>query len=119
MQVYVREDLKRLIKEGYYVKSDYRWCYLDKKNNVYVEMSDEEVKKLRSYFSTKETNEQEEDLLAQLEEGDITTEEYNEILGKMHITNFVQGRQDYKAETGNWPLKVPIYEVNGLKIANE
>lgn len=112
LQVYVREDIKRLIAEGYYVKEDYQWCYLDKENNVYVEMSEEEVKKLRSYFHTKDSDEHEENLFAQLEEGDITVEEYNTAIGDLHKVNFLQGKQDYKAETGHWPMKVPVFVRN-------
>lgn len=115
LQVYVRAELKQLIADGYYVKTDYRWCYLDKKKNEYVLMSDKEVKKLRDYFKTKATNELEENLIASYEEGEMTRAELDAALGDLHLNNIIQGKIDYKNETGVWPMKVPIFEVNGVK----
>lgn len=109
LQVYVREELKRLVEQGYYDKMDYRWCYLDKKNNTYVEMTKEEVNHLRGYLHTKDTDKQIEDLYAMNQEGEITKSEYNEAVGTLHRSDFVRGCNLYKDETGNWPIKVPVY----------
>ena len=108
--MYIRDELKDLVKSGYYQRMDYQWCYLDKDENKYVLMSEEEVKRLRSYFRTKESDEAEENILSAQKWGSINALETNEALINLRKDVFMKGRKDFQNETGYWPIKVPVYE---------
>lgn len=112
LTVYTRDELKDLVKAGYYQKEDYRWCYLDKKKNCYVLMTKEEIKRLRFFFHTREIDEIEENVWAKQEEGELSIDEANQVVSELRKGIFIQGRQHYKEETGNWPIKVPVYRRN-------
>lgn len=112
LTVYVRDELKELVESGYYVREDYRWCYLDKEKNQYVLMDEKEIERLRSYFHTRESDEQEENIWSCQEQGGITLEEAEKAVGELRRGNFIQGRQHYKEMTGRWPIKVPVYSRN-------
>lgn len=109
LTVYVRDELKALVDEGYYVRDDYRWCYLDKAKNEYVLMSDEEVSILRGYFNLDDTREQEENILSAEEQGSIKHEDAATAITVLRKANFIKGRQLFQQETGFWPIKVPVY----------
>lgn len=110
LKVYVRDNLRELLEQGYYVKTDYRWCYLDKKQNKYLLMTDDDIKVLRSYFHTKEQDEAEENIWTKVEEGEIKLKEAEVAVGKLRINGFIQGRMDFSQDKGYWPMKVPVYE---------
>lgn len=114
LTVYVRDELKSLVKAGYYKRDDYKWCYLDKKKNQYILMSENEIKQLRSYFHTRQAEEEEENILSCQEQGGMTQEEADKAVAELRKSNFIQGRQYYQEVTGRWPIKVPVYERNGL-----
>lgn len=114
LKIYVRAELKKLVISGYYLKSDYAWCYLDKQNNRYILMSPEEVKELRSYFNSKEVQEQEEIIFARMTEGDISEKEACAQAGVLRKNNFVQGLKAFQEKTGLWAMKVPLYKENAL-----
>lgn len=109
LTVYVRDELKTLVDEGYYVRDDYRWCYLDKAKNEYILMSDEEVSTLRGYFNLNDTREQEENILSAEEQGSIKPEDAAAALTMLRKFNFIKGRQLFQQKTGFWPIKVPVY----------
>lgn len=109
LTVYTRDELKALVKAGYYQKEDYRWCYLNEAKGQYELMSDEDVSMLRYFFHTRENDEAEENIWARQEEGDLTLEEAEKEVGNLRKGAFIQGRQQYKEETGRWPIKVPVY----------
>lgn len=50
LSIYVRNELQEMIDKGVYIKSDYQWCYLDEEKNVYILISEEEIKKLKKLF---------------------------------------------------------------------
>lgn len=114
LKIYVRAQLKKLVLSGYYKKSDYAWCYLDKENNRYILMSPEEVIELRTFFDSKELQEQEENIWAKMTEGDITEEEACAKAGTLRKNNFIQGLKVYQEEKGVWVMKVPIYQKNAF-----
>lgn len=114
LTVYVRDELKELVKRGYYKKEDYQWCYLDKEKKCYVLMSEKEIQRLRSFFHTRESDEAEENIWAKQEEGDYTINEANEAVGELRKGMFFQGREYFYKETGKWPIKVPVYTRNAL-----
>lgn len=112
LQNYTRENLKELVSNGYYSKGGYVWCYLNVENNMYIELTEEEVKELRSYFkATKE----EEDLYSDFKEGNLNEEEATMKIGKIRIKTFTDGIEKYRNKYGYRPLKVPVYERNALK----
>lgn len=107
---YTRINLKELVEQGYYVKTDYRWCYLNPNKDAYVLMSDEEVKTLRKMFNFKENATNEENILTDLKEGNITKDEAYTKIGEEMNRRFVGGLQQYYVEYGVRPIKVPVYE---------
>lgn len=114
LTVYVRDELRALVEKGVYKRCDYQWCFLDKEKNQYVLMKDEDIKRLRSYFHTKESDEAEENILSAQEQGSISNNEANEALMTLHKDAFIQGRKDFQHETGYWPIKVPVYELGAF-----
>lgn len=116
LSVYVREQLRELVDKGYYLKEDYRWCVLDKKLNKYNLMSDKEIERLRSFFYTRQDEEAEENILAEQEEGNLSVEEATQAIGELMMDAYMKGRFHYQAETGKWPLKVPVYTINGFML---
>lgn len=78
LTVYVRDELRELVEKGYYSRSDYRWCYLDESKNQYVLMDEEDIGRLRKYFHTKESDEEEENILSAQWQGSIGAQEANE-----------------------------------------
>lgn len=107
---YTRANLKELVKQGYYILTDYRWCILD--NNRYIELNDDQVKELREFFQKydTETKEEQENIMAQRQDGTISKSEANEKIGDMKFNGFVKGIQDYTDKYGHRPIKVPVYE---------
>lgn len=119
LSVYVRDQLRDLVKTGYYTKEDYRWCILDKKHNKYVLMPEEEVKRLRKFFYTRQDEETEENIWTKKEEGEMSADEADKAVGELRLNAFMSGRFHYQDETGNWPIKVPVYIRNAFIIENE
>lgn len=109
LKVYVREQLKDLVNIGYYVKDDYRWCYLDKLRNKYVLMTKKEIDELKSYFETQNSIDQEADIWAKQKEGEYTQQEAYEKVGQIRYHSFLEGLKAYQNDTGIWPMKVPVY----------
>lgn len=110
LTTYVRSNLKELIAQGYYIKGDYKWCYLDKTEQVYKLMTNEEVAELRSYF--KISNDEAEDLHARYKEGDYNLKEYHTKLGEIVNAQFEQGIYKYYSIHNYYPMKVPTYTPN-------
>ena len=116
LKVYVREQLKELIEKGYYIKDDYKWCYLDRIKNKYVLMTDSEIKNLYSYFKTRESIEEESIIWAKVNEGELDADAAYEKVGKMRYAFFLEGLKAYQIDTNKWPMKVPVYKRNALVI---
>lgn len=107
---YTRVNLKELVEQGYYTKTDYRWCYLDPNKNAYVLMSNEEVETLRGMFNFSINIKEEEDLLTELKEGNITQQEAYMRIGAEKNKRFLSGLNEYYLTYGVRPIKVPVYE---------
>ena len=114
LKVYVREQLKGLVENGFYVKEDYKWCYLDKLRNKYVLMTEKEINNLRSYFKTRDSIDQEADIWAKQKEGELTKQEAYEQVGEIRYHSFLEGLKVYQNDTGIWPMKVPVYVRNAF-----
>ena len=108
LTVYTRAELKKLVDTKYYAKTDYAWCYLDKARNCYVLLSDKEIEKLRTYFEV--DKKEEEIIISEMKEGNITYLEAERLLGKMRIQKYLNGLKEYAKDVGYYPMKVPVYE---------
>lgn len=111
---YTRVQLKELVDNGYYVRDDYRWCYLDKKVNKYILMNDEEVSELRSYFKNSVNLAKEEEVHSLMQQRVISSNDAINEIGKLRIDSFNNGIKQYQLEHGVWPMKVPVYVRNAL-----
>lgn len=114
LEIYVRDQLKILLEQGYYIKTDYQWCYLDRQSNKYILMDKAEVSKLREYFKTRDDEEEEENIWAQVKDGSMNFQEASAKAGELRYSAFVNGLKAYQEETGRWPMKVPVYERNAI-----
>lgn len=111
---YTRAQLKELVDNGYYVREDYKWCYLDKVRNKYILMNDEEVQELRSYFSNDTNLAKEEEVHSLMSQKVISSNDAINEIGKLRIDSFNNGIKQYQLEHGVWPMKVPVYVRNIL-----
>lgn len=111
---YTRVQLKELVDNGYYIRDDYRWCYLDKRVNKYILMSDEEVSELRSYFKNSMNLAKEEEVHSLMQQRIISSNDAINEIGKLRIDSFNNGIKQYQLEHGVWPMKVPVYVRNAL-----
>lgn len=111
---YTRVQLKELVESGYYVRDDYRWCYLNKKVNKYILMSDEEVSELRSYFKNSVNLAKEEEVHSLMQQRIISSNDAINEIGKLRIDSFNNGIKQYQLEHGVWPMKVPVYVRNAF-----
>lgn len=109
-------ELKRLVSQGYYVKDDYRWCILNHATNVYELMSEAQVEELRSYFRINhDANlDNEENILFEQKEGNISKEEAYKQLGELRMSAMIDGMKKFQAKYNAWPIKVPVYIRNAL-----
>lgn len=107
---HVRANLKELIEQGYYIKTDYRWCFLDPMANAYILMTDVQVKELREMFAMKEGEEYAEAILADFSEGQVSKEEACQKIGSDKIKRYNMGITKYSNKYGVRPIKVPVYE---------
>lgn len=97
---YTRVQLKKLVDNGYYVRDDYRWCYLDKRVNKYILMSDEEVSELRSYFKNSTNLAKEEEAHSLMQQRIISSNDAINGIGKLRIDSFNNGIKQYQLEHG-------------------
>lgn len=87
------------------------WCKVDKEANLYIPMTEEEIKKFHSIFSQYRKADQEEiaTYYSDYKGGLITKEELNVAVGKIGISAFIDAQREFKATYNFRPLKVPIY----------
>lgn len=110
LTVYVRDELRTLAEQKHYELVDYAWCYLNKAENKYVLMPEEDIKILRSYFKNEKIEELEENMLSAAEQGTIAKEYCEKSIVELRKGNFIQGRKNFSNNYGYWPMKVPVYE---------
>ena len=116
---YTRIELRELVDKGYYLRTDYEWCYLDKEENKYVLMNEKQIEELRSYFKNNSKNlAKEEEVYSLLKEKTITSDKAFEEIGKIRVDSFNKGIQEYYSSHNVWPMKVPVYVRNVLIAEN-
>lgn len=106
---YTRDELREMVQSGYYAKADYAWCYLDKENNKYILMNEEQIKELRKWLKSADTEELIENTWARYHDGEITFLEAQTLAGSHCINAIMSGREAYKKAHGVWPIKAPVY----------
>lgn len=117
---YTRIELRELVDKGYYLRTDYEWCYLDKEENKYVLMNEKQIEELRSYFKNNSKNlAKEEEVYSLLKEKTITSDKAFEEIGKIRVDSFNKGIQEYYSSHNVWPMKVPVYVRNALIAEND
>lgn len=124
LTVYTRDNLQKLVDEGYYYKLKSNWCYLDKKYNIYREMTEEQIAELRSYFSlySNENYAAKESIWEMYTNKELSEKETNEALGQISKDAIIKGLRRYEQEHNAYPIKVAIYELRQdllAKLANE
>lgn len=113
---YTQVELKKLVQQKYYIKDDYRWCILNRQNNTYELLSKSEIEELRSYFKIEQNAnlDNEENILAQQQDGSLTKEEAAMQLGDLRIGAMINGLKKFQEKYDAWPIKVPVYVRNAL-----
>ena len=103
------EDLK--MRKGYI--KDKVWCYLDSENNVYIPLSKEQVKEFVHMIvkNLRDIEKKEIDLLADLDAGTITKEEYKEMSGGLRYDKYTSAKSSFRDKYGYFPINVPEYIV--------
>lgn len=109
LTIYSRKNLKRLVQEHYYEKTNYTWCVLNKRKNAYEPLTESQITELRSYFHCNDENI--EIIWAEYQEGGLTLEEAKVKAGDLTLKGIVLGLQRYSVihNTGR-PIYVPVYE---------
>ena len=87
------------------------WCRVDKEANLYIPMTENEIKNFHSIFSQYRKANQEKiaTYYSDYKGGIITKEELNAAVGEVGISAFIDAQREFKATYNFRPLKVPIY----------
>lgn len=113
---YTQVELKKLVENQYYIKEDYRWCILNTETNAYELLSQSKIEELRSYFKIeRDANlDNEENILAQQQDGSLTKEDAAMKLGNLRMGAMINGMKKFQEKYNAWPMKVPVYVRNAL-----
>lgn len=113
---YTQVELKKLVEKQYYIKEDYRWCILNTDANAYELLSQSKVEELRSYFKIERdfNLDNEENVLAQQQEGSLSKEEAAIKIGELRMGVMINGMKKFQEKYNAWPMKVPVYVRNAL-----
>lgn len=86
------------------------WCYRDYNTNLYVPLTEDEINDFISMIKQgyKEIQQTDIQLLADLDAGLITKEEYKEQSGDMRIFNYSDAKASFESKYGYTPIKVPM-----------
>lgn len=87
------------------------WCCLDKANNCYIEMTQEQLDLLHNCFSSSRKDQKDLDMniCADYRNGLINRKEMRDRLEQATLNTFFQAESMFKEETGYWPVRVPVY----------
>lgn len=97
------------------------WCRLDKENNCYETLSDQEIEAFYKLFKEEKEAAKEEQLTlyCDYENGLITREELNEQIGESGLSCYLSARNTFNAKYGFYPIKVPVYELSAFEAEEE
>lgn len=89
------------------------WCIADVSNNVYIEMSEQVHKWFSNAYQNNSVDsyESEMEIMDAYENKEITKAEMIKKVGEMKYDIFRRTREDFKAQYGSYPVKVPEYEI--------
>lgn len=87
------------------------WCYLNSEYNYYVEMPQEMIDEFFGYFSKikEEKKKFEASVCSDYENGLITKEKRQEILGDSTYNIYQESKRRFHTKYGYYPIKVPVY----------
>lgn len=102
------DDIKYAERKGYIERKV--WCYRDYNTNLYVPLTEDEINDFISMIKQgyKEIQQTDIQLLADLDAGLITKEEYKEQSGDMRIFNYSDAKASFESKYGYTPIKVPM-----------
>ena len=94
------------------------WMQCALEHNCYIPMSDEAIQNfLDCYSQSKEDGKQKElELLNDYQIGLIQKEELQEAIGEISLSNYIAARKSFHQKYGYYPIKVPVYGLDGLDI---
>lgn len=94
------------------------WCRVDLEHNVYIPLSDETIREFYELFGEiRECSKDAElDLLNDFYSGLITGAELAESINTLSFSAYLTARKEFMKKHGYYPLKVPIYGLDGLDI---
>lgn len=114
------EDMQDLKERKGYIK-DKVWGYLDSENNVYIPLSKEQVKEFIHMVvkNLRDIEQKEIELLADLDAGTITKEEYKDMSEDLHYDRYTSAKSSFRDKYGYFPINVPEYIVRRESIKDD
>ena len=93
------------------------WCRLDRKNNCYIEMSEEDIEDFyKIYSDIKESIKEDElEIFSDYQNGLISREEMNSRIGICGFESFKLARKRFAEKHKFFPIKVPVYTISAFE----
>lgn len=94
------------------------WCRADLVHNLYIPLGEAEIQDFYALYGTaKEKGKLAElELLNDYHIGLIKKEELIESIGSIGLSNYLEARKTFCNKYGYYPIKVPVYGLDGLDI---
>ncbi len=121
---YVRTNMKKMFGTKIYEGGtdgcfeEKVWCKLNKKDNVYEELSDDIIQEFYNTFDEVKSEIKREDIeiLEDYYNDLITKEEFLEKIGDYNINLYSMVRRSFVNKYGFYPIKVPRYLLQGYRL---
>ena len=101
----------RTILKGFYISFDSRWSKPSDDKLHYIPLSQEELDYLHNLFQTKSNNELHYSYCAEYEAGNITREEFLELLGHAVLVDYNEIMLMFQDKYGYRPIKTKKFEM--------
>lgn len=100
----------RTILKGFYISNDDRWSRPTADKLHYVPLTEEEIKYLNSLFKSKSNNDLNYKYCAEYEAGNITRQEFLELLGNNVLNDYQAIMDAFIAKYGYRPIKTKKFQ---------
>lgn len=101
----------RTILKGFYISFDSRWSKPSEDRLHYIPLTNEELQYLHSLFQSKSNNELNYTYCAEYEAGNITKEEFLELLGNAVLIDYNEIMLMFQDKYGYRPIKTKKFEM--------
>lgn len=108
----------RTILKGFYVATDDRWSRPSEDKLHYIPLTDEELDYLNTLFKSKSNNELNYKYCAEYEAGNITRQEFLELLGGNVLNDYQHIMDLFIEKYGYRPIKTKKFEQTPFKCGN-